>query len=410
MRHVSQSIEQRALASGADFEPTRCLFDLSREDKRILDALVLRTPDLCEAFESVQARIPLPKSATVSIEGHFYRLPNHNRSFCYSLVQGDTFFNGPVLVFKGAEPLLPDFAALLDWMSQAPLRKSTRVMTDHFPLAEGKIPGALSLREALREAEIALEVQRKHLLHYGELARIPIPLLIHSVAQEKQEACAALLRRKLSQPAFDRIEPLLSSGLAVYVYYYPSPPIRSNYWGGGMASAALTQYIRNTFSVEAALSGWVKLMVRLLYLGYLPFSVRNLGLGACMDPGNATLDGGFCDPDSITPIASSPDDEFFCEGIVQSLATLQSTLQLMLDLASSPDLYPGIDEFVCRQCIHALVMDAVASEGRPDLHLDHRFTQLMSPRSIAEIKLSTARRKRIPSYTHFTKQRVSSRI
>jgi hypothetical protein len=29
-----------------------------------------------------------------------------------------------------------------------------------------------------------------------------------------------------------------------------------------------------------------------------------------MDFGNATLDGGFCDPDSIIPIATSPDGEF----------------------------------------------------------------------------------------------------
>ena len=395
-------IDRRASAIRSDFEPTRPVFDLSLEHPHILHALALEAPQFPAAFESVRARIPLPQSAAASMQSHFYRLPNHNRSFCYSLAPTDSFFDGPVLVFKGAEPLLRDYPMQIDWMLQAPFRQSSRVMADHFPLAEGKIPGALSLNEATREAKIALEVQEQHLRHYGELARIPTPLLIHRISEEKTEECAALLYRKLSQPALERIEPLLRSGLAIYVYYYPSPPIRSNYWGG-IASAQLTHYIQRAFNEETAASAWAKLTVRLFYLGYLPYSVRNDGLGACMDSGNATLDGGFCDPDSIIPIESSLDDEFLREGVIQSLAYLRGTIQLILGLANRHDLHPSIDEFVCRQYVHRLIDRALVSEARPQLHLDERIVQLFSPGTIADVRLCVQREKRTLWYTQFAK-------
>lgn len=400
---MSQLIDRRATAIGAAFERTQAIFDLSTENPNILEALALSTPGLLNDFESVQRRIPLPRTATVDAESHFYRLPSHNRSFCYSLGDSDAIFDAPAMVFKGSEPLLPDFSVLIAWMLQAPLRKSTRVMADHFPLAEGKIPGALSRSEALREANIALDIQKKHLKHYGAIARIPTPLLIHSISDQKRDACRNLLRRELSQPAFDRIEPLLNCGLAIYVYYYPSAPIRSDYWGGGI-SPQMTQYIKRTFSAEVTVRRWIQLLVRLLYLGYLPYSVRNDGLGACMDFGNATLDGGFCDPDSIVPISSCADDEFFREGVIQSVAQLQKTVARLLGLADPSHLYPSIDEFACRQYIHHILTLTTMSEGRPGLQLDDRLMQLISPRSLEDVRLATTRRKRIAWYTHFAQQ------
>ena len=152
------------------------------------------------------------------------------------------------------------------------------------------------MKEACREAEIALEVQRRHLNHYGELARIPTPLAIHVVDEPKAERAIAILRNKLSSAAFARIEAILQSELAIYIYYYPIAPIRSNYWGG-IVSTKLTEHIKRTFNREVAVADWARLITRLVYLGFLPYNVRNEGLGACMDFGNATLDGGLCDPE-----------------------------------------------------------------------------------------------------------------
>jgi hypothetical protein len=400
---MTHQIELQGTAAGAQFETTRPVFNLSQAGSAILDALAAQTPQVMAAFESVQQRIPLPKNATASMVGRFYRLPNHNRSFCYSLAESGSLIEAPVLVFKGSEPLLQDFQTLLDWMVQAPLRRSSRVMADHFPLAEGKIPGALSLKEATREAQIALDIQKKHLKHYGELARIPVPLIIHSMDESKTNACAASLRRKLSPSAFERIEPLLEGGLAIYIYYYPSPPIRANFWGD-MSVPQFRPFIEKALNEDRIVSEWTKLIVRLLYLGYLPYTVRNEGLGACMDFGNATLDGGFCDPDSVVAIEPDTDDEFFRESVIQSVLLLQKTVQLLLGLSGAATLYPSIEEFVCRQLLQQKLHEAIASEARPGLHLDQRLLKLLSPRSSADVKACTNRRNRIPLYTHFAKR------
>jgi len=384
------------------FEPGHAIFDLSQENAAVFAALEQQEMRLKDTFATIRTLIPLPVSAKPSTTGPFYRLPSHNRSFCYSLAQSDSFFDGGALVFKGTEPLLADFPALVSWMLQAPLRKSRRVMADHFPLAEGKIPGVLTLKEAKREAQIALEVQRRHLHYYGVLARTPTPLAIYQLPQVQVAQIRSVLGRKLSKPAFDRIEAPLEQGVAIYIYHYPAPPIRTNYWGGA-SSAQLSDHIKRHFNPEAAISGWSKLLVRLLYLGFLPYTVRNEGLGACMDFGNATLDGGFCDPDSIVPMEESPDDEFFRESVIQSLEILETTVRLMLGFSDTPDLYPSIESFACRRYVQHLVLEAITSEKVPELRLDERFAKLIAPRSIADLNSCVTRKTRALSYSQFGK-------
>jgi hypothetical protein len=391
----------------ASFEPTRAMFDLARESKELFDALVQRTPEVRNAFDTLRESIPLPATAVPGIDGRLYRLPNHNRSFCYSLVDPRVGANSPVLVVKGAEPLLRDFPLMIDWMLQAPLRKSTRVMADHFPLAEGKIPGALSLKEALSEARIALDVQKRHLTCYGELARIPVPLFVYPFSDEDKDTCSATLRSKLSQSAFDRIGPLLREGLAIYVYYYPSPPVRANYLGE-LRTPQFKQFVEPTSDEGSTVLQWARLLIRLLYLGYLPYSVRNEGLGACIDFGNAALDGGFCDPDSIIPVDAKVDDEFFCESVVQTLRIFQNTVERLLVISHPRSLYPSAESFACWQYISRVLHDAVVSESRPGLALDPRFLKLMHPESTADIKSCAYRTNRIALYQYFAQRHATS--
>lgn len=400
---MSHEIERHAAALGVAFEATKSVFDLGGENKEIFEALQLQAPSLMDTMESIRKKITLPKTSEANVNGRFYRLPNHNRSFCYALTESRSLAESPALVFKGAEPLLSDYQMMLNWMSQAPLRKSSRVMADHFPLAEGKIPGALSMKEALREVEIALDVQKKHLAHYGELARIPTPLLVHAISEKRTAACTEVLRSTLSAAAFDRIEPVLKGGLAIYIYHYPSSPVRSNYWGDA-GTSQFKQFVPASADEDSMIAGWVRLLVRLLYLGYLPYSVRNEGLGACMDFGNAALDGGFCDPDSIVAIDEGMDDEFVRESMIQSLDILLHTVQSTLGLSDAGTLYPSIERFACRQYLNHLVNDAIATESRPTLSLDERFLQLVNPRTSAEVKICAGRKHRTPVYSQFIKR------
>jgi hypothetical protein len=390
----------------ASFKSTEPLFDLQHESKDLFEALVQRTPEVRNTFDALRESVPLPRTAVPGIDGRLYRLPNHNRSFCYSLVYPRARVNSPVLVVKGAEPLLQDFPLMIDWMLQAPLRKSTRVMADHFPLSEGKIPGALSIKEALSEAGIALDVQTRHLTHYGELARIPVPLLIYPFTDRDTEACSAILADKLSQSAFARISALLDDGLAIYIYYYPSPPVRTNYLSE-LGTSQFKQFVEYTSDEGITVSHWARLLIRLLYLGYLPYSVRNEGLGACVDFGNAALDGGFCDPDSIIPIDAKIDDEFFCESVIQTLRIFKNTVERLLVISDARSLYPSAESFACWQYISRVLKDAVVSESRPGLSLDPRFVQLMSPESTADIKSCAHRANRIPLYQYFAQRHTA---
>src|SRR5262249_36232638 len=131
-----------------------------------------------------------------------------------------------VVVFKGTEPLLPDIERYLDWMKAAPFGNSVRPLIEHFPLAEGKAPGTLTLAEAMREAVVALDLQRAHLEHYRELARVPTPLAVYQLPDEPKTRLLEQLGARLSRGAFDRVEPYLQKGVGVLVSYYHGPPAR----------------------------------------------------------------------------------------------------------------------------------------------------------------------------------------
>ena len=399
------AFEHQAAALGFRFVPSNPTFDIGEKHPEIARALALASPGLGSVLATVRSKIPLARSANTGAEHRFYRLASHNRSFCYALRDGDDIFNGPAIVWKGTEPLLDDFEKYVDWMAKAPFKRSTRVMADHFPLSEGKIPGALSLAEARRETDISLEVQAKHLGSYGELARLPTPLFIHPFSEADNRRAAEVLRRRLSPPAFERIEPLLARGLGVYVYHYPAAPIRSNFWTG-LSGKKLSDHVKSSFDETAAVSGWVKLIVRLLYLGYLPYSIRNEGLGACMDAGNATIDGGFCDLDSVIPIETNADDEYFRQSFIECLSTLQTTVErLIAKQVTKPDFGPDIETFAFSRYLCRQIELAIETEARPGLRLDPRVPALLSPKSLADVKSVIARENRPNWYSLYVKQR-----
>lgn len=402
-------LERDAASLNLEFEPSTIAFSLASQGKEVFDALVQRCPQLVSVLETLKGRIPLPKSTVASLQGSFYRLPNHNRSFCYRLSQTLPILESPVVVFKGTEPLLQDFPQMIDWMLQAPLRRSTRVMADHFPLAEGKIPGVLSAKEAVHEAHIALDIQKKHLLHYGELAAVPVPLLVHSISKQRQLTCVDILRNRLSPSAFDRIEPLLQNGLAIYVYYYRSSPVRANYLGD-LGSREFKAFAENKPDEHRCILLWSRLLIRLLYLGYLPYSVRNEGLGACMDFGNAAVDGGLCDPDSVIPIDDNTDNEFLLESVIQGFKIFQNTVERFLGISEPSSLYPSIESFACWQYIDHLLKNAIETERRPGLRLDNRVLDLMFPRTASNVGGCAKRKSRSVAYAYFAKQLAKTSI
>jgi hypothetical protein len=395
--------ERRAAAAGARWMPVRVRFDLDAAHAEVARRVTSEAPGLGEAVDCLRARVPLLKAATTELDRPWYRLPNHNRSFCCALAEGDDLYRSAVVVVKGTEPFLEDYDRFLEWMTVTSHRRATRVMADHFPLSEGKIPGALALSEADREAALAAELQARHLAAYGAPARLPTPLLVLEAGKERTEQVHRLLAARLSTAAMERIAPMLAGGLGVYAYFYPTAPVRASFWGGG-GSPKLSEHVKRTFDAEVAVAGWVRLVARLLLLGYLPYSVRNEGLGACMDTGNATIDGGFCDPDSILAMRACPDDEFFRQSLIESLSLLATTVQALLTGgAAGRDLYPGIEAFAISRYLCRQLERALETESRPGLTLDPRVKQLLSPEAFGDLKACLQRRTR-PTYAMFVKK------
>jgi hypothetical protein len=271
--------------------------------------------------------------ARIGAVGGFVRIPNHYRSVTCLIPSGETGDATGAIVFKGTEPLLPDFPDYLDWMLRAPFRGSSLPLGLHFSLDMRLPPGAMWIEECLLEQEITLRIQREYLAQHGRLARLPVPLFVFELTAAQVERYRGLVRARLSPATFSRIEAKVAGGLGVEVYYYPTPPVR--------AADLLVMDARKGFravlspeALEATFSGWIRLMADLLALGYMPYAPWNHGMGGCVDPGNTCIDGGFNDLLTIVAFDSIPGEHLFWRGLGQSIQMLAGSVVAMCAAAS----------------------------------------------------------------------------
>jgi hypothetical protein len=202
---------------------------------------------------------------------------------------------------------------------------------ERWPLIERKVPGAMTLPEALAEASIALAIQRDYLQRYGEFARIPLPLLVLRWPDSVSYRVLLELQPLLSSRAMEVVEQTIARGLAVFIYYYPGLPIRLMSLGGAQGRrtpilVADTEVVQNIPSVgfgwtyarradqmsglidvRGLIERWTDLFVKMLALGYLPKDPGSLLTADCLQPWNVVLDGGFVDIDSVVKIDALDD-------------------------------------------------------------------------------------------------------
>ena len=143
---------------------------------------------------------------------------------------------------------------------------------EHFPLFEGKTPGTVALDEARKEAELALDVQQAHLRHYGELVRLPVPLIVLAVPEDDQGprhrpapaphvGAGARARRGLPRSRHRHVRlPLPRSTDPRHRGRAAALHVRR-----GSADMASRKNI-----MEKMVPGWIRLAARLLWLGFLP--------------------------------------------------------------------------------------------------------------------------------------------
>ena len=309
-------------------------FDAGRDTPALIDAVAAQCPPIREVMSSLRSSLPLAPHSRPGSMGSFLRIPNHYRSVSVVLAS-DNAVNpvAGVVVFKGTEPLLPDFAEYVDWMLRAPFRASYLPLGLHYPLDMKLPPAAMWIEECVLEQEIASAIQLDYFRHYGRLARLPVPLFVYELTSAHVQRYEAIVRARLSAAAFKRIEAKVADGLGIEVYYYPTLPVRAADLYVPDVKAAFRSDLRADV-LDGTFNNWIRLLAEMLHLGYMPFAPWNHGMGACVDPGNACIDGGFHDLLTLVPFTSIPNEHLFWRSLSTSIQMLASTVIAMSSVAS----------------------------------------------------------------------------
>jgi hypothetical protein len=371
----------------ADATPVRDFFAVHPE----LAAALEKTESWLEpALGVLRGGAPVPKTVTAFVRAPFFRPPTSHR--CYYFwpampASGEPPGSGSgraVLAMKGLEPCAPDFPALLEHLRRPCF--SPHNMAEHLAIEENKVAGCLSLAEALEESERAAALQIAHLRVYGALARVPLPLLVlrHSPSTEARVRDA--LRERLSAAAFEVVEPVVRGGLAAYVYYYPTPPVRVkdvDYLLQAFAFEERTRHLRSLCDPEEVVLRFATGVARMLHLGFLPSSLASLHTGSLCQPQNACLDGGFVDLDSLTRFTDLPDDTAMYAGLEFTVDSMLRTLRALVAGSTDPVRKDSdevrVDLHYLRHHLLARLERALASEARPALVLDPRVQRYFTP-------------------------------
>lgn len=314
------------------------VFDASKDAPLHVQTLASTVPQIHQVMDSLREFVPLTPSATVGphCDGDFYRLPNHYRSVSFLLPQfdnGDPDTIHGAIVFKGTEPLLPDFDNYLDWMLQAPFRASALPLGLHFPLDLKIPPAAMWIQESIIEQALATGVQQRFLEEYGRFGRLPVPLYVFKYTNAQVDLYARAIRARISEVAFNKISSKLEDGLGIEVYFYPTVPVRvADLYSGNLKDAFGTSL--SSEDVACTVDKWTKLFAELLQLRYMPCVPWHNGLGGCVDAGNACLDGGFNDLLTLTPFDAIPSNILMRRSLNASVRMFADTIASYCNVAT----------------------------------------------------------------------------
>jgi hypothetical protein len=317
---------------------------------------------------------PVP-SCEAFASGDLVRLPGSARCF-YRL--GDAAQG--VIAYKGLEPLAADYEQALEFHQE----QYDNSRLERFVVAERKLPCAMTVDEARTEAEAALDIQLLHLATYGTFARVPVPLFVIRLPEDVTRRAREQFRKVLSARSFGIAEGLMESGLGAYVYYYPALPIRVNTTAGVLPQDFRTrrELLLSRFGLEERLERWAALFARMLLMKRMPATPYfSTVTGACLQPVNVVLDGGFVDLDSVTSFEDLEDEGRFLGALHMSFMTLVLSISRLL-LSNPQGLAPPVplwestglppQSWVLAAHLSALVRDKLSSEACDGAELDRR--------------------------------------
>lgn len=317
-------------------------WDLRSQFPHLFSSLCTQQPQVLEIFEEMSAAIPIPPTNGTFDDGIYFRPEGHFRAFYR---HGDGSF---VIAIKGAEVKCDDQLGFLQILQQRAFERfevnSITNTLEYFLIQERKIPGALTLPEALSEADKAARLQMSLLDRFGIFGSFPVPLLIRSWSRGELTSFDARLRPLVSGTLHGILDRELERGLACYVYYFPDNLAeRVSHYANRLSTEALRTGhggMRNTRLIHTTLTNdldpgeviksWIDLVSNMLAVGWFPCNTKNFKNGQCIEPQNVLINGAIADMDSVVQFEELDSDKAFYEHLLATLHLLTRILRTFL--------------------------------------------------------------------------------
>ena len=321
MPELAGSLQRHALPVIADIRSMAPL---------VYAATLSCAPGLPRVLDGIIEGVPVLQRFLPHRKSRFYRLPRHWRSVCCA-IDPRSPFDSAVVVLKGTEPLSGRFPELIDWIGSS---RPGMDVSWHLLEVEGKVPGGVTLAEAMAEFEAGRLLQERHLAHYGALAAAPVPLFVMRLPAAMVLRAHAVIARGRGHETVRALQDFMANGLACLVSYYPDMPLRAESFAAA-DGRALARRRLHAYDVSTTIDGWLLLFVRILWLGWLPATPQRRHLGACLNRQNATMGGGFNDLGSLVAIDQGTSPLLVEEAVAFSLDCLFDSIASALEGAAA---------------------------------------------------------------------------
>ncbi|MEJ7598959.1 MAG: hypothetical protein WKG01_13710 [Kofleriaceae bacterium] len=361
------------------------VWSLDSAAPRLAQALEAASPWVRKTYDSLKTGMFVGTTCRTFNAGAFFRPAGHYRAF-YMRGADDG-----VLGIKGTEVFATDVHEMLVGIKHIRHTRNDKKHShiEHLPIIEQKVPMALLVDEALPEAIKAQAFQTAHLERYGELAAVPVPLIVVKWPDPVVATFREMLMPMLSERAAALVDQRLVSGLSAYVYHYRSLPLRALHIDAAIDSKQPSHdgYRHRLAALEGrtdarqVLTDWVALVARMFALGYMPCTHALHETGQCLRSNNAVVDGGFVDLDSLQLMSTIKSDEEFAETLFVTLHELTDTVMTFALGSGLAKSNVGPSSLAISHHVYALVRDelrsAIDEEAARGVEFDPRLMSLL---------------------------------
>src|SRR5262245_8233778 len=120
----------------------------------------------------------------------------------------------------------------------------------------------------------------------------------------------------------------------MYVYYYPSAPVRLAHLPIGNAEeiglSSRWKQLDEVLDWRETVEGWLDLAAKMIRLGFLPKAPTSLLSGDCLQYQNGVVDGGFADLDSIIHVDAVKSERELRDILRRTLIELSKSIATLL--------------------------------------------------------------------------------